>query len=147
MNRLDDDFIGCWFNSMQFRKKIIKIICFPKKKFDIELTLSFLCLTMNRRRLHHWMVNKSTLNLKKFQISSTSFQKKFKLYLKGVNQKFGTFVGSLNLVWKPTKNRNKKCNQTINYNVVLTICYYNWHSPKQLPIGGKISNFWQFLYV
>ena len=39
------------FDSIQFRKKIIKLNCFSKKKFDIESTASIRCMTMNRRRL------------------------------------------------------------------------------------------------
>ena len=35
-NRLGNKFIGCWFNSIQFQKKIIELICFSKKKIDIE---------------------------------------------------------------------------------------------------------------
>ena len=40
MNRIGDNFIGCRFNSIQFWKKIIEVICF-----------SIRCMTMNRRRL------------------------------------------------------------------------------------------------
>ena len=51
MNPLGDNFIGCRFNSIQFRKKIIAMICSSKKIFDMELAVKIGCLTMNRRRL------------------------------------------------------------------------------------------------
>ena len=51
MNRLVNNFIGSQFNSKQFLWKIIGMICFLKKKFNIDLTVSIKCLTMNRQRL------------------------------------------------------------------------------------------------
>ena len=49
MIRLGDNFIGCRFNLIQFRKKIIEINRL-KKNIDIKLTVSIRCMTMNRWR-------------------------------------------------------------------------------------------------
>ena len=48
-----------WFNSIQFQKKIIKMI------IDIQLTASILCMTMNRRRLQPVLVHKNVTFMKK----------------------------------------------------------------------------------
>ena len=55
---LGDNFIGCPFNSIQLRKKIIKMNCFSKKNINIELTVSMWCMTMNPRRLQSKQVKR-----------------------------------------------------------------------------------------
>ena len=62
-----------WFNSIQFQKKIIKMI------IDIELTASILCMTMNRQRLLGSSTNKEHSDFKHNQ-SAFSICSKNKMF-------------------------------------------------------------------